>query len=94
LHQADEWMGVMNLLEAEHRLAKILYYFHQKNNNASGFLDLPVAKKELAAMIGATPGTLSKKLAFLEDLHIIDLGKRKIRVLDIDRLSEFASGSI
>jgi CRP-like cAMP-binding protein len=93
LHQADEWMGAMNLLEVEHRLAKILYYF-QKNHSTGCVLHVPVAKKELAAMIGATPGTLSRKLAYLEDLNIITLRNRQIRVLHSARLSEFAGESI
>jgi CRP-like cAMP-binding protein len=47
LHQADVWMGAMNLLEIEPRLAKILYFFHQKNGNTSALLDVPVAKKRI-----------------------------------------------
>jgi CRP-like cAMP-binding protein len=90
LHQADEWMGAMNLLEVEHRLAKTLFFFYQKNYNTDCILDISVAKKELAAMIGITSGTLSRKLADLEDLNIIATRNRKIRILDPARLSELA----
>lgn len=94
LHQADEWMGAMNLLEIEQRLAKILTYFHQKQSSSSDILTLPVAKKELAAMIGVTTGTLSGKLVCLEKQNIIALGNHKIRILDPVRLREFAGESI
>lgn len=93
LHQADEWLGAMSLLEVEHRVAKILDFLHNKRPSAYGAHDILVAKKELAAMIGITPGTLSGKLAYLEELNIIALKNRKIRVLDPLRLSRLAGQS-
>jgi len=94
LHQADEWVGALSLLEVEQRLAKILLFFHQRNNRNNDVVDMAVPKKDLAAMIGASPGTLSRKLAYLETRNLVALSSREIRIPDPSRLKAFAGGSI
>ncbi|HEX7057301.1 MAG TPA: Crp/Fnr family transcriptional regulator [Bacilli bacterium] len=83
LHQADDWMGAISLLEVERRLAKILGLFYEQLSPGDNVVKLPVAKKELAALIGTTPETLSRKLAWLEEQGIISLERRNmIKILD------------
>lgn len=95
LHQADEWMGAISLLEVERRLAKILLLFQQRNKSEGNVVELPVAKKELAAWIGTTPETLSRKLSYFESLDIIALDSRKdIRILDPSGLNDIAESAI
>lgn len=91
LQQADEWMGDISLLEVERRLAKILLLFQQKNNPNIKTFDLPVSKKDLAALIGTTPETLSRKLVSLESLEILKMqGRKGITIVDYDGLTEIA----
>jgi CRP-like cAMP-binding protein len=92
LQQADEWMGDISLLEVERRLAKMLLLFHQKHNysNDKSF-ELPVSKKDFAALIGTTPETLSRKLVSLESNDILRMNGRKgITIVNYDGLSELA----
>ncbi|MEB3104002.1 Crp/Fnr family transcriptional regulator [Paenibacillaceae bacterium T2] len=88
LQQADEWIGTFSLLEVERRLAKMLLAFY--NRSKAPIVQLPVPKKELAALLGTTPETLSRKLAHFESLNILSLKNRKeIRILDADELSRY-----
>jgi len=92
LHQADEWMSTISLLDVEERLAKILLLFYQKEYPRDLLLKLPIAKKELAALIGTTPETLSRKLSFLESRHVLASESRnRIRILNLDELTKFAN---
>lgn len=89
LQQADEWMGTISLFETDKRLAKTLIHFYEKNG-ASGNLQLPVPKKELAAWLGTTPETLSRKLAHFEELGLLAMEGRSIRILQPEELLEYA----
>lgn len=88
LQQADEWIGTFSLMEVERRLARILLAFY--NRNKAPNIQLPVPKKELAALLGTTPETLSRKLAYFESLNILSLKNRKeIRILNADELLRY-----
>ncbi|MCA1293310.1 Crp/Fnr family transcriptional regulator [Paenibacillus sp. alder61] len=80
LEEADSWASVLTLLEAERRLAKMLLYFRQKTDPSANEFKLPVSKKELAGVIGATPETLSRKLGQLADAGIVSVSRRVIRI--------------
>ncbi len=83
LYQADEWVGTISLLEVDRRLAKILCLFFQKNGDDQQTFHLPVAKKELAAWIGTTPETISRKFAHFESLGLLkSVDHHRIRILD------------
>jgi CRP/FNR family transcriptional regulator len=83
LKQADEWISTISLLDVERRLAKILLLFYRKQADEQGHVKLPVAKKELAAWIGTTPETISRKFTYFESLGILASdNQNKIRILD------------
>jgi CRP-like cAMP-binding protein len=90
LHQADEWTGAMSLLETEQRIAKLLLILHERNSGQEEF-KLPVQKKELAALLGTTPETLSRKLASLENQGYIRLFRRQITIRNKRGLQELAN---
>ena len=51
-------------------------------------VQLPIAKHEVAAYLGTTPETVSRRLAALASEGVIELlGRRRIQVLDIGKLS-------
>lgn len=53
---------------------------------------LPMSKKDLASYLGTTPETLSRKLSELEDSgYIKQIANKKIKILDLDGLLEFAN---
>lgn len=53
---------------------------------------LPMAKHEIAAYLGTAPETLSRRLAALSNLGIIELhGRRDVSILDIDALEHIAT---
>ena len=85
LHQAEEWMSTISLLETEQRLAKLLLLFHERNDFVASF-DLPVPKKELAALLGTTPETLSRKLASLEERGLISFVRKRVTIHDLEGL--------
>lgn len=89
LQQADEWMGTISLMETERRLAKLMILFYEKNNTSS-IIRLPVQKKELAALLGTTPETLSRKLAFFEEQGILSVDRKMISIKQPDQLREYA----
>ncbi len=93
LRDADEWVSTISLLDVEKRLAKTLLLF-SVNYAFQGILELPVAKKEFASLLGITPETLSRKLAQFESKQIISLlGKRRILIHDKSAL-ETLSGAV
>ena len=54
-------------------------------------VELPMAKRDIAAYLGTTPETLSRRLAALSASGIIELhGRRDIAILDVDRLEGIA----
>lgn len=53
---------------------------------------LPMAKQEVAAYLGTTPETLSRRLAALASAGVIELhGRRDIAIRDFDALEDLAS---
>lgn len=98
LHLAEETAGAMHMLEVEKRLARLLIYLYTRNLSESErtmqswrqSVDLPSAQKEIAAMIGTTAETLSRKLNKLEALKIIAMHKRTVNILEMEALLQMA----
>ncbi|MCH1640792.1 Crp/Fnr family transcriptional regulator [Paenibacillus timonensis] len=90
LEEADAWAAVLTLLEADRRLAKMLLYFRRKAAPNSEAFMLPVSKKELAGLIGATPETLSRKLRQLSDDGVLTVSGRQLQIRDAAALRRLA----
>jgi CRP-like cAMP-binding protein len=91
LNETDEWMSTISLHEAERRLAKLILLFEKKLSTQGSEFQLPLAKKELAPLIGSTRETVSRKLSFLVNEGIIQMkGQRSIRIMDRDGLCVIA----
>ncbi|MBN1477631.1 Crp/Fnr family transcriptional regulator [Candidatus Sumerlaeota bacterium] len=52
--------------------------------------ELPMSKRNLAALLGATPETLSRALRRLAEEGVIRIGGKRITLLDPERLNEIA----
>ncbi|WP_435561408.1 Crp/Fnr family transcriptional regulator [Neobacillus sp. LXY-4] len=90
LQAADEWIGAISLMEVERRLAKALLTFYEKEQKDE--FELPVSKKDLAALIGTTPETLSRKFVYFQTLDLIDLkGRKGVKIKDVERWKEIAN---
>jgi CRP/FNR family transcriptional regulator len=93
LQQADEWADAMNVLDVEQRLAKLLVHCRDKRGSClTQEVELPTAKKDLSALLGTSPETLSRKLAQWVQSGIISMRHRSIRVLDQERLVQLSRG--
>ncbi|MEF2968262.1 Crp/Fnr family transcriptional regulator [Paenibacillus sp. M1] len=90
LEEADSWAAVLTLLETGRRLAKMLLYFRQKSAPGADEFTLPISKKELAGVIGATPETLSRKLGQLSADGIAAVSGRRITILNEKELCRLA----
>lgn len=51
-------------------------------------IQIPMKMKELAAFLGTTPETLSRKFKLLEELNIINRSRKTISILDLDELED------
>lgn len=96
LHQADEQAGAMHILEVEKRLARLILYLYSRDDAESHVpegnpvIQLPAAKKEVAAMIGTSAETLSRKLGKFEAGRMIAMRRRTVEILDMGALRELA----
>lgn len=72
--------------KVEERLAK--YLLDLAKATGSDSVDIPMKLKELAAYLGTTPETLSRKLKLLEQEGLIRREKTKILLLDEDGLED------
>ncbi|ASZ06690.1 MULTISPECIES: Crp/Fnr family transcriptional regulator [Enterococcus] len=72
--------------KVEERLATYLLDLFQVEENVQ--LNLPMKMKELAAFLGTTPETLSRKFKLLEKQQLIQRKGRVIELTDIEGLEE------
>lgn len=91
LHQADEWMSMLSLMEIEQRLARVLLLFYEKLNAKNGKYMLPVPKRDIASLIGTTPETLSRRLLAFSNRQLILLhGRKEIEITNFKQLATIA----
>ncbi len=95
LHEAEEQAGALQMLDVEKRLAKLLLDLHGKGTELSGTpeIRLPSAKKEVAAMIGTTAETFSRKLSKFSDMKLITVHRRRIELTNLNALQQLAESS-
>ena len=71
----------------ETRLALYLADLYDQDISNSNMITLPMSKKDLAAYLGTTPETLSRRLTDFEAAQYIrQKGQRKIEILNLDAL--------
>jgi len=91
IEETEELIEQIGLRDVEQRIANYLWIEIENNqiinNNGKYEITLPVSKGDLAALIGTTQETLSRKLSLFQDNGWINLkGQRIIEVTDIKRL--------
>jgi len=91
IEETEELIEQIGLRDVEQRIANYLLIEIENNqiinNNGKYEITLPVSKGDLAALIGTTQETLSRKLSLFQDNGWINLkGQRIIEVTDIKRL--------
>ncbi len=72
--------------KVEERLAKYLLDLHKATGNDQ--VEIPMKMKELAAYLGTTPETLSRKFALLEDKQWLQRQGKQVTLLAIEKLEE------
>ncbi|WOP18641.1 Crp/Fnr family transcriptional regulator [Raineyella sp. LH-20] len=79
--------------EVDVRLADYLLDLPARRTGGVAQLSLPMAKKDIASLLGTTPETLSRALARMARDGLVTLrGARGIELSDPDRLLDLASG--
>lgn len=82
---------VLSLKEVPQRLALYLYSLSKKQDKDE--LDLEINKSMLAYLLGTIPETLSRSFKKLKELNLIELSNKRVKILDIQALKQFAQGS-
>jgi len=93
IEESEELIEQIGLRDVEQRIANYMLLEIEKNSiedkNSEYEITLPVSKKDLAALIGTSQETLSRKLSLFQDKGLIKLkGQRKIIVKDMERLKQ------
>lgn len=87
LLKAENLIESLGLQDVEQRVASMLLDMSE----GSAELQLQISKKDLAAHIGISQETLSRKLSQLEEQELIEqTGQRKILILDMESLRAMA----
>ncbi len=80
----------LSVSSAGARLARYLLDLPSTAADGKAVIELPLAKKDLAAYLGITPETLSRLLRKWQDRELIESGGREITVLDTETLLAIA----
>ncbi len=93
IEETEELIEQIGLRDVEQRIANYLLLEIENNqitNNKGKYeITLPVSKGDLAALIGTTQETLSRKLSLFQDNGWINLkGQRIIEVIDMESLED------
>jgi CRP-like cAMP-binding protein len=76
-------------LSARNKTARFLYSL--SNKLQSNIIELPTKKKEIADQLGLAPETFSRALHEFSEQNIIQIERRKIKILDMDQLQELSN---
>jgi len=92
LGEAEERLYHVAALSVRTRIIHLLVLLrdHYGETNADGTLSvqLPMPRRDLAAMIGARPESLSRALREIQDDGLADISGRAVRIFDLDSLVE------
>ncbi|MFC6206018.1 Crp/Fnr family transcriptional regulator [Levilactobacillus tongjiangensis] len=79
------------LLAIPDALPRLAGYLQELSGHQAGTFDLPMSKQDLAAYLGMTPESLSRKFRQLTTDGVIEtVGRRQVRVTDADELATVA----
>ena len=93
LHGLAERVEELQVSSAGARLARFLLKLPAKGASDPLEVELPIAKKDLAAHLAITPETLSRLLRRWHDQGIVEMRKRRILLLDSRVLTAIADES-
>lgn len=92
LSSVERLLGAVTSSDVNARVAAYLLDLPGSMRAGVPTVRLPMAKKDIAAYLGTTPETLSRRLAALSTSGIIELhGRRDVSILDIDALEHVAT---
>lgn len=93
LDETEHRLAALGSADLDARLADYLLDLPSERDGATVRIRLPMAKKDIASLLGSTPETLSRALARMVRGGVIALhGTRDIDLLDADRLLVLAGG--
>lgn len=93
LHALLDRIEVLTLLNAGQRLASWLLRRPARSEGGHVVVELPVAKKDLAAELSITPETLSRLLARWKDRGLVAVDGKRLTLLDPVGLQAVAEGA-
>lgn len=97
LEATERMLADITSSDVEARLAGYLLDLPARRSSGAegGSLEvrLPLAKKDVASLLGTTPETLSRKLALLAEQQLITVSGRTVTILDLQSLEARAHGS-
>jgi len=82
--QMQEQTQFLTMEKVEERLAAYLLDLYKASQHKQ--VKIPMKLKELAAFLGTTPETVSRKLKYLQELGLIRRNKKEIEILDLAAL--------
>jgi len=92
LSSVERLLAAVTSSDVNARVAAYLLDLPGSIRDGAAMVRLPMAKQEIAAYLGTTPETLSRRLAALSACGIIELhGRRDVTMLDIDALEHVAT---
>ena len=92
LSSVERLLAAVTSSDVNARVAAYLLDLPGSIRDGAAMVRLPMAKQEIAAYLGTTPETLSRRLAALSACGIIELhGRRDVTILDIDALEHVAT---
>lgn len=92
LHALLDRVEVLTQLNAGQRLASWVLRRPARSEGGSLVLDLPLAKKDLAAELSITPETLSRLLAGWRERGLLEVDGKRLTLLDTRALQVLADG--
>ncbi|MGE5270693.1 MAG: Crp/Fnr family transcriptional regulator [Thiohalocapsa sp.] len=89
LRRTDELVETALFERLEGRLAKALVRLAAQEGKAAPPVELHVSQQELGGIVGASRENVNKQLRVWQRAGVLDLGKRRIVLRDLDALEEF-----
>jgi CRP/FNR family transcriptional regulator len=89
LRQFAAQIESLSLKEVPGRLASYLILLSEEQKNTAS-VTLNISKGQLASLLGTIPETMSRILAKMSSLNMIEVNSRDIRLLDMDGLHDLA----